>query len=43
MSKKGKTSAKKADTTVKNNKPAATAQENVTTSEISSEVKDQKE
>ena len=43
MSKKGKTSAKKADTTVKNNKPAATAQENVTTSETSSEVKDQKE
>lgn len=43
MSKKGKTTAKKADTTVKNKKSAATAQSSVQSSETTSEVKDSKE
>lgn len=41
--KKGKASTKKVDTTVKNKKPAATAQDGVKPEETSSEVKDQKE
>lgn len=40
MSKKGKTTAKKADTTVKNKKSAATVQSSVQSSETTSEVKD---